>query len=114
MTTLPGISSSKADKEPLGASHTPGPWIAVETEDSDYPYCVQQTLADDGDGYYVAAIVAGQEDCKATARLIAAAPDLLEAARLALAESERADIHFRSTSPATLALRTAIAKAMGG
>jgi len=45
--------------------------------------------------------------------LHAAAPDLLEACKIALAESERADKHFKCVSPATVALRAAIAKATG-
>lgn len=89
--------------------HTPGPWTV---------------LPGNKPGTYVIGNLYRQEDGSipsigvrekfANARLIAAAPELLDAAKLALTESERADTHFKNTSPATIALRAAIARATTG
>lgn len=58
----------------MSISHTPGPWIVDPAED--VPLAVIQ---DTPDGFGVAEIVAQGPEGEADARLIAAAPDMLEA-----------------------------------
>jgi len=56
--------------------HTPGPWLAdVATDENE---CVELFVRRDGD----AIAITGDISSRANAHLIAAAPDLLEAARL--------------------------------
>jgi hypothetical protein len=85
---------------PAPRQHTPGPW----TVDNQYIHGPDgiRFLAVAGDG-------AGQ----ANARLIAAAPELLAAARLAVAWSEQVPAPYRDW-PHVAAARAAIAKATGG
>ena len=80
--------------------HTPGPW----TVDNQYIHGPDgiRFLAVAGDG-------AGQ----ANARLIASAPELLAAARLAVAWSEQVPAPYRDW-PHVAAARAAIARATGG
>ena len=84
----------------MKTQHTPGPW----TVDNQYIHGPDgiRFLAVAGDG-------AGQ----ANARLIAAAPELLAAARLAVAWSEQVPAPYRDW-PHVAAARAAIAKATGG
>ena len=89
-------------------THTPGPWEAHDDDGTGTLPCVLSDKVNAGGNFYVA-----QCNVYADARLIAAAPELLEAAKLALAENKRADLHFKNTSPATDALTAAIAKATG-
>ena len=88
----------------MTTQHTPAPWQAVEGVDNYPDWNIR-----DANGWLICTVAD-----PANARLIAAVTQLLEACRLALAESQRADEHFKSVSPGTLALRTAIAKATGG
>ena len=110
------------------AKHTPGPWEwsdKYRTADSE-----RNTWSLLGDGGYGILSCDGDENSpqslgksgEANARLIAAAPDLLEAAKLVIAWYEAEDDHSKAdfyqrmdmcrTSEA--ALRAAIAKATGG
>lgn len=87
------------------SKHTHGPWItngrAIEQDADDDALVVAYAEDEQND------------DWEANARLIAAAPDLLEACKIALAETLRANEHFKSVSPATAMLEAAIAKAEG-
>lgn len=84
----------------LAFNHTPGPWnvVAAHWNDSE---------CEDGDVSYVINMP-GAIISKANARLIEAAPDLLEAAAKAI--SECVDL---MATPAGEALSAAIAKARG-
>ena len=94
-------------------SHTPGPWqIDDDTLD------VISLTAGDAPAYiacqpaYPAGRQLGEAEVKANVQLIAAAPDLLAAARLA--NQELIDLGQGSSgSPALVALWAAIAKAEG-
>ena len=88
--------------------HTPGPWTVTADGAGWYIECAPER------GHSVAYIMAeiGEEDPdtsddekEANARLIAAAPDLLEALQMLL--------EFPNTGPATSAAREAITKATG-
>ena len=57
------------------SKHTPGPWIVTGF---DKEFKDQINIQDDERGYYVAAAISCQAQ-EANARLIAAAPELLEA-----------------------------------
>lgn len=86
--------------------HTPGPWrLSGHSEDSP-----EKLSVEDGYGYFIAEVDFGLAQ-KANARLIAAAPELLEALESILASSDagNAAILDRLTSKA----RAAIAKATG-
>jgi hypothetical protein len=92
--------------------HTPGPWVWVgrylvpaSAAGEDYPALF--AVADDGSAYgeYTETLVPGSSD----GRLIAAAPELLEALELMVeAYEHEASPH----NPALLAARAAIAKAV--
>lgn len=92
------------------AKHTPGPW-RVELQSGQqvgvhkFTHCVD--CADDS----IASLLT-----KADAHLIAAAPDLLEACKgaLALLEVNHQGWCIRADGPEFVALRNAIAKAEGG
>ena len=91
--------------------HTPGPWRAVLT----YVHSVREdrrtitSVADCG------LTPRRAEEAQANARLIAAAPELLEACKAALVELEGLDATFEgldeSTYESLFILRAAIAKA---
>ncbi len=80
----------------------PGPWVVEPiTENVGYRYSVGCKH-----GWWVAAI-ANHEDAEANARLIAAAPELLEVVKAVAA-------HFADTdAPLFVAARAAVAKAEG-
>ena len=68
------------------AEHTPGPWTTKNMDGSLFPSVV---LPSKEEGWGESRIIinegrADMEECQANARLIAAAPDLLEAAKEAL------------------------------
>jgi hypothetical protein len=91
----------------MSAEHTPGPWAtSVDFIDPVPKHCYR---SDDGCEFHSIARAFGPNS-KANARLIAAAPDLLDAAKLALHELEW---EFAPMSPGAEALRAAIAKAEG-
>jgi hypothetical protein len=91
--------------------HTPGPWAIARCGENDPKPC----------GIYSEGIATGMvcsigtqhESAQANARLIASAPDLLSAARLANEELLALGVGS-SGSPALRALWEAIAKAEGG
>jgi len=60
----------------MSAQHTPGPWRSNDFSSSVYGYIF-------GDSQAVCRVFLDGDECEANARLIAAAPDLLEALKLA-------------------------------
>ena len=84
-------------------AHTKGPWSAIEAQRGFIVTAI--------DGFYDIAVVRnmGNEDNKANARLIAAAPDLLEALQHAVDWLNAAGI--AETMPVQLQARAAIKKA---
>ena len=107
----------------MTAQHTPGPWVVGPVDDT-----VVTHLGADGRRYEVAAVEGDYNDpdqwpvMEANARLIAAAPDLLEAAKQALwhigSDDDRlamadADKWKTDEWQAAGLLRAAIAKATG-
>ncbi len=86
------------------SSHTPGPWNVLEFKES-----LHITGGPRKRGLSLARIVLDDDEDKANARLMAAAPELLEAAEWLLAEAARESGHFESAKQ----LRKAIAKAEG-
>lgn len=94
----------------MGTKHTPGPWVVVRAGNS--------TLirSDSQRGYFAkiegACAGAHGAEGEANARLIAAAPDLLEALKKALPLLEE-HIRGRSVTEAIEAAEAAIAKAEG-
>lgn len=101
--------------------HTPGPWVVKpEKEDDTYLRIRGQAL---GHRFKIAKVlcpanedfeqlISEWRETQANARLIAAAPDLLEALQLCLARLEPAmtELEFEAVDAA----RAAIAKATGG
>ena len=100
----------------MNAAHTPGPW---KVETAQRGFVIAATHID-----YDMAVVrdVGNENNEANAHLIAAAPDLLEAAKLVVAWYEAEDDHSKADFRQRMqmcrdsedALRSAIAKATGG
>jgi hypothetical protein len=89
------------------SKHTPGPWHYFETEDG---RCRVKPL---NGKYIVAECSAMEPQCEeqgSNARLIAAAPDLLEALRRLL---DSGDVRDAAEKGALAAARAAIAKAEG-
>lgn len=93
--------------------HTPGPWDVHNYDDCpDHPWITARCNFDknaSGKGYWYLSV--SGPISQADARLIAAAPDLLEALRYADAEFERIGLP-EDCSP-RLEVRAAIAKAEG-
>ena len=90
-------------------AHTPGPWgyDGTEVHAEHLVICNAYRSRTDDEGNWMP-----NEEVEANARLIAAAPELLEAARLA--NQELIDLgQGSSASPALRALWSAIAKAEG-
>ncbi|MDX8537043.1 hypothetical protein RFM23_05325 [Mesorhizobium abyssinicae] len=104
--------------------HTPGPWIAIESHDKrEDGYIREATATEDGRHVAVAQVARAARpfsEYRANARLIAAAPDLLEVVKICLkAEQERRE-KLLPNAPATTyceariaAIEAAIAKAGG-
>lgn len=89
------------------ASHTPGPWILK-------PYRKDFSIGISGESEYVVTVTGMSEKDKANARLIAAAPELLEACKDALESLKRlidAEGAYRVTNISQL--QSAIRKALG-
>ena len=88
---------------------TPGPWkISEPKKDWNGEYSLFEIHWSDA-GECIAEFVHGEPD----ARLIAAAPDLLDAARRALNFIENTEDEFGDNLPSGDALRAAIARATG-
>ena len=85
--------------------HTPGPWVATHANGNDFIVKAGDIEVVAGCGCYGSPYMRGNPD--ADARLIAAAPDLLEALQGVLRVADRATDEFD-------AARAAIAKATGG
>ena len=95
------------------SKHTPGPWTV--TDEDDFYGLAIEAAGREGEYVPVARVPVDYDDRperEANARLMAAAPDLLEALKALLSGSER---HIFSTECKTErdAARTAIAKAEG-
>lgn len=92
----------------MNTKHTPKPWIATAQPGQVvgvHTYTHQVMYGDD----CIASLLT-----EADARLIAAAPDLLDACKLVLAESETDPHNQDRINHARYVLRAAIAKAEGG
>lgn len=85
--------------------HTPGPWQAHDNDGTGTLPCVLSEKVNCGGNFYVAQCPNGNF---ADARLIAAAPELLEACKFALAQAG-----LSPDSPTAAILKAAIAKAEG-
>lgn len=93
---------------PEPAKHTPGPW-EVERVNSDYPHdiCLGYDIPGEGCPILIATVFSDEDDApisvteaNANARLIAAAPDLLEACRRALDAVDRDTVEWDILSTA--------------
>ena len=94
----------------MTAKHTPGPWTV-----GDPPY--GHTEIEGGDPPYLLAVATrywGQEVAHANARLIAAAPDLLEALQAYDAWADKTPPADKELKALREQMRAAIAKATGG
>jgi hypothetical protein len=98
----------------MSTQHTNGPWKLLEVGENKR-FCPadkdnQSILTIEEEGRSLFACVYEEAD----ARLIAAAPELLEALKNMLPENNRLDEHFRPTFATCEEARAAIAKAEGG
>jgi hypothetical protein len=103
------------------SEHTPGPWIAVgawvEVEDDNIPDICTCEPSDIGQGH----LARTYKEIMANARLIAAAPDLLEALQCALdhleycgyGDSWERECALTGEDPLDKKIEAAIAKAIG-
>jgi len=87
--------------------HTPGPWNNVTYNNESHPTIIGPN------GDECIALIDGNEDNEANARLIAAAPDLYFACRAALLTLEDDDNYYKYKDVVNT-LRQAIAKATKG
>lgn len=103
------------------SAHTPGPWTLQPLEE-DFPGIGDSALGHQrivgGNCLSPGIVFGGLRECESNARLIAAAPDLLAAAKLAVlnfARIQHADARdlFDDDHEAWTALEKAIAKAEG-
>lgn len=92
-------------------AHTPGPWSNVAKEHLDDPSC-PEFLIRCGTGY-VATVDSSRDENTDNARLIAAAPDLLEAVQKALNFIENTEGEMGEALSCGDCLRAAIARAKG-
>lgn len=108
----------------MTTAHTPGPWEAVVSKAFGLPLTrISKTVADlVGDGHsshYIATVAVFRDQQEANARLIAAAPDLLDALRDAISAVQIFHGHidwetYRNHSPEMKRWNAAIAKATTG
>ena len=95
------------------SAHTPSPWTFVQSGTGDFPIW---NVRIGTRGLITLPATAGMETMDADARLIAAAPELLEALQNLVATSYMGKL-LRGDNPSTpqlAAARAAIAKATGG
>ena len=95
----------------MSTQHTPGPWRIGTT-----PPNGEQTIGTQQGLMVAVATTGANTPTEANARLIAAAPDLLEALKACIPHLERDDHHTDALSrerPHYAAARAAIAKATG-
>jgi len=96
--------------------HTPGPWIVCDGNDLD-PFVVMEDGQRVPDRGAIASVVYGDRhlsEATENARLIAAAPDLLEAAKASLAAiASRRRLADGEPEFVEMSLRAAIEKATG-
>lgn len=98
--------------EAKAASHTPGPWKAIEGCSPIYNQLIGIAANEHSHiGVVAENHTALPSQWEANARLIAAAPDLLEALKAMMAESGAAEGNPDSDSPAERLARAAITKA---
>ena len=95
------------------AQHTPGPWVMDDAQPGDL---FRHVLHGNGDsfGYICRISTNGNANADADARLIAAAPELLEALQRLSAQCERLRMAWQLESDAERTARAVIAKATGG
>ena len=103
----------------MNTQHTPGPWKACAPIGPG-DFGILSMAVNAGGNFYVATIPNGQHrEAEATARLIAAAPELLAALESCLAHlqdeynSSKHHGHKTNAAAAFIASRAAIAKAKG-
>ena len=94
------------------AQHTPGPWVMDDAQPGDL---FRHVLHGNGDsfGYICRISTNGNANADADARLIAAAPELLEALQRLSAQCERLRMAWQLESDAERTARVVIAKAIG-
>lgn len=102
-------------------AYTKGPWRVEEDIRSEYDrghsdyrdyLAGYNIISDEGEIVGIEGIIPGG-NAEANARLIAAAPELLEAAERAIVSMESREKQIGVISPSATALRAAIAKARG-
>ena len=95
------------------AQHTPGPLVMVDAQPGDL---FRHVLHGNGDsfGYICRISTNGNANADADARLIAAAPELLEALQRLSAQCERLRLPGQPETDAEKTARAVIAKANGG
>jgi len=113
-------NSSDAGASPLKAGHTPGPWQSQHDYDIDGICAIIGNIDGPDDGrmhftHICEVMTDDADEARANARLIAAAPDLLEMLQEMIADSDDVDDgKLPRISAATLVrARQAIAKAKG-
>ena len=97
------------------AQHTPGPWkIEVELGSRHDEFLIAKDAGDRGRGIAIAETRTGSGSERANARLIAAAPELLEALQRLSAQCTRLRLPGQPETDAEKTARAVIAKATGG
>jgi hypothetical protein len=108
----PSDMNSKTSENPVEISlkHTPGPWEWIGTIANPACFCYLQSESESNDEDYVGACTEGKGFTlnAANARLIAAAPQLLEALESCVRQMEA-----QMTRPFLTKARAAVAKAKG-
>lgn len=96
----------------MTTQHTPAPWSVEIDHSNNAPEFIRAYV--DGEMHDLASVLCDETgNATANARLIASAPDLLDACRCALADLEGIETEH-SMYPTLLRLQAAVAKARGG
>lgn len=97
------------------SAHTPGPWLIREGDEWTHDVVTLEGVNTEGDPMYwtVASANGRRDEVKANVRLIAAAPDLLEALKLCAAVCAGETSYKRGLVEALEAARAALTKAEG-